>query len=149
VLARVSAFAVFCALSGVVYLVNDIVDRDSDRLHPLKRTADRVGRVPVPVAAGRRGVGAARLAGASSIGPLCGVGGVYLALQILYSFAFKHMVILDVLTIAIGFVLRAVGGALRCVWKSATGCWSARSCSRCSWRWQSGVMKSCCWPAGR
>src|SRR5258705_5912933 len=36
VLAALSAFVVFCALSGVVYLVNDIVDRDSDRLHPQK-----------------------------------------------------------------------------------------------------------------
>jgi 4-hydroxybenzoate polyprenyltransferase len=115
VLAALSAFAVFCALSGVVYLVNDIVDRDSDRLHPLKsKRPIASGAVPVPVAAGAAvAIGAAALAGAYVIGPaFAGVGAIYLALQILYSFAFKHMVILDVLTIAIGFVLRAVGGAL-------------------------------------
>ena len=115
VLAALSAFAVFCALSGVVYLVNDIVDRDSDRLHPLKsKRPIASGAVPVPVAvAAAVTVGAVALAGAYVIGPaFAGVGAFYLALQILYSFAFKHMVILDVLTIAIGFVLRAVGGAL-------------------------------------
>jgi 4-hydroxybenzoate polyprenyltransferase len=115
VLAALSAFAVFCALSGVVYLVNDIVDRDSDRLHPLKsKRPIASGAVPVPVAAGAAvAISAAALAGAYVIGPaFAGVGAFYLALQILYSFAFKHMVILDVLTIAIGFVLRAVAGAL-------------------------------------
>jgi 4-hydroxybenzoate polyprenyltransferase len=115
VVAALAAFAVFCALSGVVYLVNDIVDRDSDRLHPLKsKRPIASGAVPVPVAVGAAvAIGAAALAGAYVIGPgFAGVGAFYLALQILYSFAFKHMVILDVLTIAIGFVLRAVGGAL-------------------------------------
>ena len=115
VFAALSAFAVFCALSGVVYLVNDIVDRDSDRLHPLKsKRPIASGAVQVPVAVGAAvTVGAAALAGAYVIGPaFAGVGAFYLGLQILYSFAFKHMVILDVLTIAIGFVLRAVGGAL-------------------------------------
>src|SRR5215212_3970354 len=115
VLAALSAFAVFCALSGVVYLVNDIVDRDSDRLHPLKsKRPIASGAVPVPIAvAAAVTVGAAALAGGYVIGPaFAGVGAFYLALQILYSFAFKHLVILDVLTIAIGFVLRAVGGAL-------------------------------------
>ena len=115
VFAALSAFAVFCALSGVVYLVNDIVDRASDRLHPLKsKRPIASGAVPVPVAvAAAVTVGAVAVAGAYVIGPaFAGVGAFYLALQILYSFAFKHMVILDVLTIAIGFVLRAVGGAL-------------------------------------
>ena len=115
VLEAVAAFAVFCALSGVVYLVNDIVDRESDRLHPLKsKRPIASGAVPVPIAVGTAViVGAIALAGAYAIGPpFAGVGAFYLVLQILYSFVFKHMVILDVLTIAIGFVLRAAGGAL-------------------------------------
>ena len=111
----VSAFVVFCALSGVVYLVNDVADRDSDRLHPLKsRRPIASGALPVPVAmAVALGLGAAALASAFVIGPaFAAVAAVYLALQVLYSFPLKHIVIIDVLTIAIGFVLRAVGGAV-------------------------------------
>src|SRR3954471_13988892 len=49
----VGAFAVFCVLSGVVYLVNDIADRDTDRLHPTKqRRPIASGALPVPIAAG-------------------------------------------------------------------------------------------------
>ena len=115
VLTALFAFAVFCALSGVVYLVNDILDRHSDRVHPLKsKRPIASGALPVPTAtAAAVAIGAAALAGAYVITPVfAGVGAAYLALQILYSFSFKHMVILDVLTIAIGFVLRAIGGAV-------------------------------------
>jgi 4-hydroxybenzoate polyprenyltransferase len=111
----VSAFVVFCALSGVVYLVNDVADRDSDRLHPLKsRRPIASGALPVPVAmAGALGLGSAALASAFVIGPaFAAVAAAYLALQVFYSFPLKHIVIVDVLTLAIGFVLRAVGGAV-------------------------------------
>ena len=111
----VSAFVVFCALSGVVYLVNDVADRDSDRLHPLKsRRPIASGALPVPVALGvALALGSGALASAFVIGPAFGtVAAAYLTLQVLYSFALKHVVIIDVLTIAIGFVLRAVGGAV-------------------------------------
>ena len=115
VLDAVSAFAVFCVLSGVVYLVNDIADRDSDRLHPLKaRRPIASGALPGPVAVGvALALGAGGLAAAYAIGPaFAGVAAAYLALQIMYSFLLKHIVIIDVLTIAVGFVLRAVGGAV-------------------------------------
>jgi 4-hydroxybenzoate polyprenyltransferase len=111
----VSAFVVFCALSGVVYLVNDVADRDSDRLHPLKsRRPIASGALPVPAAMGvALGLGSAALASAFAIGPaFAAVAAAYLALQVFYSFPLKHIVIIDVLTIAIGFVLRAVGGAV-------------------------------------
>ena len=111
----VSAFVVFCALSGVVYLVNDVADRDSDRLHPLKsRRPIASGALPVPVAmAVALALGSAALASAFMIGPaFAAVAAAYLALQVFYSFPLKHIVIIDVLTIAIGFVLRAVGGAV-------------------------------------
>src|SRR4051812_9516891 len=114
-LEAVAAFAVFCVLSGVVYLVNDIADRESDRVHPLKmRRPIASGALRVSVAAGAAvAVGAGGLAGASALGPAFAlVAGGYLALQVLYSFPLKHIVIIDVLTIAIGFVLRAVGGAV-------------------------------------
>ncbi len=115
VLGAVSAFAVFCVLSGVVYLVNDIADRESDRRHPLKAQRPIAsGALPVRTAVGVALVlGAVGLAAAYVIGPaFAAVAAAYLALQILYSFPLKHIVIIDVLTIAVGFVLRAVGGAV-------------------------------------
>jgi 4-hydroxybenzoate polyprenyltransferase len=110
----VGAFAVFCVLSGVVYLVNDVADRESDREHPLKaKRAIASGALPVSIALtaafllGVAGLGAALLINAR----LAVVAAVYLTLQIAYSGTLKHIVIIDVLTIAIGFVLRAVAGA--------------------------------------
>ena len=115
VLDAVSAFAVFCVLSGAVYLVNDVADRDSDRQHPLKAQRPIAsGALPVPVALGAAlALATIALAAAYAIGPAFAVvAATYLALQITYSFPLKHIVIIDVLTIAIGFVLRAVGGAV-------------------------------------
>jgi 4-hydroxybenzoate polyprenyltransferase len=110
-----SAFAVFCALSGVVYLINDVADRNGDRLHPLKAQRPIAsGALAVPIAVGvALALAAASLAVAYLIGPaFAAAAAAYLALQILYSFLLKHIVIIDVLTIAIGFVLRAVAGAV-------------------------------------
>jgi len=111
----VGAFGIFCALSGVVYLINDIVDRDSDRLHPLKALRP-IASGALSVATARWSavaIGLAALAGSAAIGwRFAAVAVAYLALQALYSTALKHVVILDVLTIAIGFVLRAVAGAV-------------------------------------
>ena len=111
----VSAFAVFCALSGAVYLVNDISDRDSDRQHPLKAQRPIAsGSLPVTTAlAAAIAIATCALAAAAAIGPrFAGVAAAYLALQVLYSFLLKDIIIIDVLTIAIGFVLRAVAGAV-------------------------------------
>src|SRR5579862_1569617 len=110
-----AAFAVFCLLSGVVYLLNDVSDRDTDRQHPLKAQRPIAsGALPVKVAIGSAVVIAAlALAGAFMLGlPFFGVAVLYLVLQTLYSGPLKHIVIIDVLTIAIGFVLRAVAGAV-------------------------------------
>jgi 4-hydroxybenzoate polyprenyltransferase len=109
-----AAFTIFCALSGAVYLVNDIADREIDRRHPIKaRRPIASGALPVTVAASMSAaLSGAGLAGAFVINNKFGWLAVgYLALQVLYSAKLKHIVILDVLTIAIGFVLRAVGGA--------------------------------------
>jgi 4-hydroxybenzoate polyprenyltransferase len=111
----IAAFAVFCLLSGAVYIVNDIADRDSDRRHPLKaRRPIASGALPVKIAAAAAfAIGAVALAGAGALGlPFLAVAVAYLVLQSLYSGPFKHIVIIDVLTLAIGFVLRAVGGAV-------------------------------------
>src|SRR5262245_24839645 len=111
----VAAFAIFCALSGVVYLLNDILDRDTDRRHPLKaRRPIASGALSVPAAATAATViGALALAAALALGwPFALVAAAYLALQALYSSSLKHIVIIDVLTLSLGFVLRAVAGAV-------------------------------------
>lgn len=115
IVASLEAFVVFCALSGVVYLVNDVADRESDRMHPIKR-----GR---PIAAGVLSVSAAIASAAviavAALGASFAVSWqfalvamVYLALQGLYSGPLKHIVIVDVLALSIGFVLRAAAGAV-------------------------------------
>src|SRR5438552_14854720 len=111
----VAAFAIFCALSGVVYLFNDVVDRESDRQHPLKsRRPIASGAVSVPLALGTAAaLGAAALAASFALGlRFAAVAIAYVALLALYSVVLKHRVIIDVLTIAVGFVLRAVAGAV-------------------------------------
>jgi 4-hydroxybenzoate polyprenyltransferase len=111
----IEAFLIFCALSGVVYLVNDVMDRETDRRHPTKRMRPvAAGDLPVTAALSCAGVlGAASIALAFSLNRQFGVVAVaYISLQTLYSASLKHLVILDVLAIAIGFVLRAVGGAV-------------------------------------
>jgi 4-hydroxybenzoate polyprenyltransferase len=115
VLKAIAAFAVFCALSSAIYLVNDIWDRDADRRHPLKQTR--------PIASGEIGVRLAGWSAAILIAAATAVAWVlnsvfgaiatgYLLLLLLYSTTLKHIVIVDVLAIAGGFVLRAVAGAV-------------------------------------
>jgi 4-hydroxybenzoate polyprenyltransferase len=111
----VVAFAIFCALSGVVYLINDVLDRESDRQHPHKANRPIAsGALPVPVAIGAAAVlTIAALSTAFVLGGrFAAVAVAYLALLVMYSALLKHIVIIDVLTIAMGFVLRAVAGAL-------------------------------------
>ena len=110
-----AAFAVFCALSGSVYLFNDVADREADQRHPLKRERPIAsGQLSVPAAVTTGALlGAGGVAAAFSIGTMFGiVAATYLASLLLYSVALKHVVIVDVLMIAGGFVLRAVGGAV-------------------------------------
>lgn len=110
-----AAFVLFCLLSGSIYLVNDIMDYEEDRVHPKKSRR--------PIAAGRIGRGtaavvavvlaAASLAGAFFLSPgFFVVGAIYFVLQISYSIKLKHVVILDVFIVASGFVLRVVAGGL-------------------------------------
>jgi 4-hydroxybenzoate polyprenyltransferase len=110
-----AAFAVFCALSSTVYLINDIVDREADRLHPVKsRRPIASGQLSVRSAASAAAVlGAGGVAGAFLIGSTFGIVAVlYVSLLSLYSATLKHVVILDALTLALGFVLRVIGGAV-------------------------------------
>lgn len=110
-----AAFAIFCVLSGAIYLVNDVADRDKDRLHPKKRERPiAAGRLPARVALGVAVVLVAvglTAAAALSTGVLI-VSVAYVTLLAAYSAWLKHIVIVDVLTVAVGFVLRALAGTL-------------------------------------
>ena len=108
-----AAFAVFCVLSGVVYLINDLVDREADRQHPVKRRRPIAsGALSPGVAAVWAAVlGITAVAAATWLAPVFGLtAAAYLLLFAAYSRWLKHVVILDVLSIAIGFVLRALAG---------------------------------------
>lgn len=114
-LLALGAFAVFCGLSGVVYLINDIRDRDADRLHPLKskRPIASGALAPGTALAAAIVIALAALIGAFTISVGFGwVAMTYVLLLSLYSVSLKHIVIVDVLVVAGGFVLRAAGGAL-------------------------------------
>lgn len=110
-----AAFLIFCALSGAVYLINDVSDREADRQHPLKRTRPvAAGEISPGLALGFAvALGAAALASSFALNRGFGLAAAaYLALQVLYTRSLKHLVVLDVMAIAIGFVLRAVAGGL-------------------------------------
>jgi len=109
------AFALFCGLSGAVYLLNDLADLERDRLHPSKRLRPLASGALAP----RTAVMVAAilafgcLALAFVLGrPFAATAFVYLGLNLLYSFKLKEVVIVDVLCISLGFVLRAVAGAV-------------------------------------
>ena len=109
------AFGALCLGASACYLVNDIADAERDRQHP-----DKANR---PIASGRLSPGTAAVAAAALMLASVGVAmvvnldlalcvGVYILMTLAYTFQLKHVVIMDVLIIAIGFVLRAVAGAL-------------------------------------
>jgi 4-hydroxybenzoate polyprenyltransferase len=115
VLKTVFGFALFCLLSSSVYVLNDILDIESDRKHPLKSNR--------PIARGDIKISTAvvlfvilalvslglsyRLSPSFALTAL-----VYFVMNLLYSLYLKHVVIIDVMCIALGFVLRAVAGAV-------------------------------------
>jgi 4-hydroxybenzoate polyprenyltransferase len=108
------AFLIFCALSGSIYLINDLADVEKDRLHPVKRFRPIASGALSRRAAGGLAAGllVLSLAGAFRLAWSFGlVALAYGVLLVLYSTWLKHIVILDVLTVAVGFVLRAIAGA--------------------------------------
>jgi len=110
-----AAFLIFCGLSGAVYLINDVADREQDRLHPIKKMRPIASGDLSPRAALTAAlvISAIALAAAYRLRPAFAVAAAaYLALFVVYTRSLKHMVVLDVMTIAIGFVLRAVAGGL-------------------------------------
>ena len=113
ILRTFAGFVIFCLLSGVIYIINDITDIEADRKHPQKCKR--------PIASGKLSVKFALYFAIISIAILvplsfilspafCWVSLGYLALNLAYSKWLKHIPLLDVLTIAFGFVLRVVAG---------------------------------------
>ena len=110
------AFVAFCLGASAIYLWNDALDVDADRLHPTKRRR--------PVAAGIVPVATAKVVG--SLLPIAALGvaaltgrwqtvavvGTYIVVLMAYSLWLKHVAVLDIVTVASGFVLRAAGGAV-------------------------------------
>ncbi len=110
-----AAFCIFCALSAVVYLLNDVSDREADRRHPLKaRRPIAAGTLSPAVALSwAAAIGTAALAWAAWLQPRLGIVAVaYVGLSATYSWWLKYIVIVDVLAIAIGFALRAAAGGV-------------------------------------
>jgi decaprenyl-phosphate phosphoribosyltransferase len=109
-------FVAFCLAASGIYCWNDALDIDADRAHPTKRFR--------PVAAGTVSVATAKVAGSvlvlAGLAVAGGTGrwqtvlvvGVYVAVTLLYSFWLKHVAVLDIATVAAGFLLRAAGGAV-------------------------------------
>lgn len=113
-LRSLGALVSFCLVSSAVYGINDICDRNEDRQHPVKSRR--------PIAAGVIGVTAAGVASVVILlvsvalawwlnGLLAIVVAAYAAMNIAYSLGIKHVAILDVMTVAAGFVLRILGGS--------------------------------------
>ena len=109
------AFAAFCMLASAVYVMNDIIDREQDRVHPKKRLR--------PLAAGTVSLPLAMVLMVSCLvtaAVLVAVGGSqtpwlfagYFAINVAYSFGLKHVVILDVFLISAGFMLRILVGTI-------------------------------------
>lgn len=108
------AFALFCLISGCVYILNDLVDIEKDRAHPKKRNR--------PIPSGRLPPQVARTFAVVAVPLALGIGyflepayavtlGTYFGLNLAYSFRLKNVAYLDVLLIATGFILRVLAGA--------------------------------------
>ncbi len=103
----------FCALSSATYVLNDIVDREADRQNPEK--CDRplaCGEVSLNLAIALAAVlaAAALLLSVALGAAFLAVAGIYVGLQFAYSLWAKQIVVLDVIAVAVGFVLRAYAG---------------------------------------
>ena len=109
------ACAAFCLLASGIYAVNDVRDIDEDRIHPRKRFRPIAAGELNPCLAVGFGVSlvAGGLAASAAIRPLLAlVGIVYVALTLSYTLIWRHIILLDVIAIAGGFVLRAIAGGV-------------------------------------
>lgn len=111
----VVAFVAFCAASSAMYLLNDILDVKQDRLHPEKcKRPIASGKLSIPAA-----IAAAAALGAAAFGlsfwlgaKFAGIMAAYVIITVAYSLGLKNVFLLDVLVISVGFVIRALAGAV-------------------------------------
>lgn len=109
------AMLLFCAASSATYVINDIHDIERDRRHPKKSQSRPLaaGIVSVPVALVLlAGLYAVLLSAWFVVPKVLGVIAAYLVLNLAYTFVLKHQPVVDIFTIAIGFVLRVYAGAV-------------------------------------
>lgn len=110
-----AAFVLFCLISSGVYILNDIIDCEKDRLHPKKKNRPIASGIVSKTEGGVLLLILLPLVLVASFFVDVYFGVVvllYFVNNTLYSFKIKHMVILDVMSIAVGFLLRVIGGAL-------------------------------------
>jgi 4-hydroxybenzoate polyprenyltransferase len=106
-------FALLCLISSTIYIINDIADVEADRQHPRKKSRPiPSGQLPIPIAWGAAIVmGAFTLSASFALDTTFGIIIVlYAVINLAYSFKLKHVVIVDVLIVAAGFVLRVAAG---------------------------------------
>lgn len=110
------AFVAFCFAASGIYLWNDALDVEADRLHPSKRfrpvAAGEISARTAEVVGSVLAVGAFAVAAATGRWQTVVVVAVYVATTLAYSVWLKHVAVVDIVTIASGFVLRAAGGAV-------------------------------------
>lgn len=109
------AFVIFCVLTSSIYLINDLIDIESDRKHPFKKNRPLAsGQLPVPVAVFSIVTGLAVVFFLSLSLPVFFkiLALTYLVLQLLYSTRLKQYAIFDIVAIAMGFLIRVYAGAV-------------------------------------
>ena len=112
-LMTIAGFTLFCSLSSTVYIINDIFDVKSDRMHPVKRNRPIAsGRLPIPIAAAAAGLLLLLTLPLSYLlSPAFAlIALAYFIINLAYSFWLKHVPLVDVLILASGFVLRVGAG---------------------------------------
>jgi 4-hydroxybenzoate polyprenyltransferase len=115
ILRTTAGFLIFCLLSGVVYIINDIADVEADRQHPDKRRRPIAsGKLPIPVARTFVVIVLVVIIPLSVLlsPAFAAIAVSYLLLNLAYSFRIKHIPLLDVFAISLGFVLRVAAGVV-------------------------------------